>query len=46
MGDRRGRIESDSLAPVDGTTLREGALASAFIDAATFDRVVDRRRMV
>ena len=34
MNDRRGRIESDSLAPVEGTTPREGALASAFIDAA------------
>ena len=33
-------------AHVAGTTLREAALASGHIDAATFDRVVDARRMV
>ena len=30
----------------DGTTLREAALASGFIDAATYDRVVDPASMV
>jgi fumarate hydratase class II len=30
----------------EGTTLREAALASGFIDAARFDRVVDARKMV
>ena len=30
----------------EGTTLREAALASGFIDAARFDRVVDPRKMV
>ena len=33
-------------AHVNGTTLREAALASGAIDAATFDRVVDARTMV
>ncbi len=33
-------------AHVKGTTLREAALASGAIDAATFDRVVDPRMMV
>ena len=33
-------------AHVNGTTLREAALASGAIDAATFDRVVDARSMV
>ena len=33
-------------AHVHGTTLREAALASGAIDAATFDRVVDARTMV
>jgi len=30
----------------EGTTLREAALASGFIDAAQFDRVVDPKKMV
>ncbi len=31
---------------VDGTTLREAALATGYIDAATFDRIVDPAKMV
>ena len=42
--DRASQIAHRALA--EGTTLREAALASGFIDAATFDRVVDPRRMV
>jgi fumarate hydratase class II len=30
----------------EGTTLREAALASGFVDAPTFDRVVDPSTMV
>ncbi|WP_419730896.1 class II fumarate hydratase [Lichenicola sp.] len=33
-------------ANADGSTLREAALKSGFVDAATFDRVVDARSMV
>jgi fumarate hydratase class II len=33
-------------AHVEGTTLREAALASGAIDAAEFDRIVDARKMV
>lgn len=30
----------------EGTTLREAALATGYIDAAEFDKVVDPRQMV
>jgi len=33
-------------ATADGSTLRAAALASGFVDAATFDRVVDAKAMV
>ena len=42
--DRAAQIAHE--AHVNGTTLREAALASGAIDAATFDRVVDARTMV
>jgi fumarate hydratase class II len=42
--DRAAAIAHKALS--EGTTLREAALASGYIDAATFDRLVDPRRMV
>jgi fumarate hydratase class II len=33
-------------ADAEGTTLREAALKSGYVDAATFDRVCDPRSMV
>jgi fumarate hydratase class II len=42
--DKAARIAHDAME--HGSTLREAALASGWIDAATFDRVVDPRRMI
>jgi fumarate hydratase class II len=42
--DKAAHIAHDAM--VHGTTLREAALATGWIDAATFDRVVDPKRMI
>jgi fumarate hydratase class II len=42
--DKAAHIAHDAMQ--HGTTLREAALATGWIDAATFDRVVDPRRMI
>jgi fumarate hydratase class II len=42
--DRAARIAHDAME--HGSTLREAALATGWIDAETFDRVVDPRRMI
>ncbi|HSQ00807.1 MAG TPA: class II fumarate hydratase, partial [Candidatus Dormibacteraeota bacterium] len=42
--DRASEIAHKALA--EGLTLRQAALATGYIDAATFDRIVDPAKMV